>query len=81
MQRRVLKTMPHKIRKILLLLLPILLIISVPWYRDTDANTDASQQSGMPDWALIAILCYLALSIISASIWLFFPPESSRDDI
>ena len=67
----------NRIRPLLLSLLPILILISVPWYRDTNSEPRFSLQAGIPDWVTVAIVCYLLHAIISACIWVFFPPADN----
>jgi hypothetical protein len=55
-------------RRGLLVAIGVLYVLSVPWYRDTDAGL--SLWLGLPDWATVAILCYAAAAFLNAGAWL-----------
>lgn len=45
----------------------LLYIASVPWYRDVDAPLVLWM--GLPDWVAIAVLCYVGVAIVNAAAW------------
>lgn len=48
-------------------LIALLYIASVPWYRDADAPLVL--WLGLPDWVAVAVLCYVAVAIVNALAW------------
>jgi hypothetical protein len=56
-----------RLRRVLLVLIALLYVMSVPWYRATDAAL--SLQFGLPDWVAVAIACYVAVAILNAIAW------------
>ena len=71
-----------------MIVIGLLYIISVPWYRDGDAPLRL--WLGLPDWVAVALLCYVGVAIANAVAWsvtdvpdaLDVPdrPEGSTDD-
>ncbi len=67
-------------RATLICLLPLTLIISVPWYNN---NTDIMQHSsftGLPDWVAVALLCYTLVPLINILIWATCYPQNDNDN-
>jgi hypothetical protein len=64
------------VRSTLLLLIALLYLASVPWYRD--ANAAPSTIFGLPDWVFVAIACYAAVSLLNAAAWML---TDLRDDV
>ena len=46
----------------------MLYVLSVPWYRDTDAPLRLL--FGLPDWVAVALGCYVAVAVLNAVAWL-----------
>ena len=65
----------RRTHRVLLALIGVLYLISVPWYRDTDAPLKLV--FGMPDWVAVALGCYVAVAVLNACAWLFvdFPDD------
>ena len=51
----------------LLAIIALLYVISIPWYRATDAPLRIV--FGLPDWVAVAIACYIAVAILNAVAW------------
>lgn len=67
----------RRLRRGLLLAIGILYLLSVPWYRATDAPLRIV--FGVPDWVAVALGCYLLVAILNAIAWLNteIPEESA----
>ena len=50
-----------------MVLIVLLYIVSVPWYREADAPLRI--WLGLPDWVAVALLCYVAVAIVNAVAW------------
>jgi hypothetical protein len=50
-----------------MIVIGLLYIISVPWYRDGDAPLRL--WLGLPDWVAVALLCYVGVAIANAVAW------------
>ncbi len=57
----------NQLRRILLAIIALLYLISIPWYRATDAPLRIV--FGVPDWVAVAIACYVAVAILNAVAW------------
>jgi len=57
----------NQVRRILLAIIALLYVISIPWYRATDAPLRIV--FGLPDWVAVAIACYVAVAILNAVAW------------
>ena len=55
-------------RRGLLVVVALLFVVSVPWYRDGDAP--AALWLGLPDWVSVALLCYGLAALLNAAAWL-----------
>ncbi len=73
-----------RVRRALLALIGLLYIVSVPWYRDTEAPLRLVM--GLPDWVAVALGCYITIALLNAIAWLStdFPeipeePDSGPD--
>ncbi len=55
------------VRRWLLVLIGLLYLISVPWYRDPAAPLQIVL--GLPDWVTIAIACYLGVALLNSLAW------------
>jgi len=58
----------RRLRRTLLLLISLLYVGSIPWYRRPDG--EVSLWLGLPDWVAAAMLCYLAVAVLNALAWL-----------
>lgn len=56
-----------RLRRVLLATIAVLYLVSVPWYRDTDAPLQIV--FGLPDWVAVAIACYVAVAVLNAIAW------------
>ena len=56
-----------RLRRVLLALIALLYVMSVPWYRETDAPLQL--QFGLPDWVAVAIACYVAVAVLNVFAW------------
>ena len=50
-----------------MVLIFLLYIVSVPWYREADAPLRI--WLGLPDWVAVALLCYVGVAIVNAVAW------------
>ena len=55
------------LRAVLLVIIALLYLLSVPWYRDPDAPLRL--WLGLPDWVLTALACYVAAAVLNAWAW------------
>ena len=60
-------TRRRSLRVACLALIAILYVMSVPWYRDTDAPLRIWW--GLPDWVAVALLCYVGVAVMNAVAW------------
>lgn len=51
-----------------MILIGLLYIVSIPWYRDEGAPLRV--WFGLPDWVAVALLCYVGVAIVNAVAWL-----------
>ena len=58
----------RRIRRLLLVLIAALYVVSIPWYRP--AGEIAPVWLGLPDWVTVAILCYAAVAVLNSIAWL-----------
>ncbi len=56
------------VRKLLLLLVGVLYVASIPWYRTTGAEPELI--FGLPDWVAIALGCYVAAALCNSLAWM-----------
>jgi hypothetical protein len=59
---------PGRSRLVLLCTIAVLYVISVPWYRDPDAELRIV--FGLPDWAAVALACYVGVAVLNGFAWL-----------
>lgn len=57
-----------RFRRILFACIGILYVLSVPWYRDSDAPVEIV--FGLPDWVAVAVGCYIAVACLNSVAWL-----------
>ena len=57
----------------------LLYVLSIPWYRDPAGVPGI--WLGMPDWAAVAVLCYIAIACCNAFAWLLTDvPDHEEED-
>ncbi len=55
-------------RRALLAVIAALYAVSIPWYRD--AGAEPRIWLGLPDWVVVALVCYVGVAILNAWVWL-----------
>lgn len=55
-------------RRLLLVAIAVLYVLSVPWYRESGAEPRI--WLGLPDWVAVAIACYAGVAVLNAWAWL-----------
>jgi hypothetical protein len=58
----------RRLRAALLAVIAALYVVSIPWYRSSDAPT--AVWFGLPDWVAVALLCYIAVAVLNSFAWL-----------
>jgi hypothetical protein len=67
------------LRAVLLAAIVALYVVSIPWYRDSEAA--ASVWLGLPDWVAVALLCYAGVAFLNTFAWLLTDiPERDEND-
>ena len=63
----------------LLVVIGMLYVASVPWYRETGAPVELVW--GLPNWVAVALACYVAVAVLNCAAWLLtdMPDEAPRD--
>jgi hypothetical protein len=57
----------------------LLYALSIPWYRDVDA--EVGRLFGWPDWVAISIGCYALIAVLNSAAWLLTEvPDGVPDD-
>lgn len=71
-------------RRVLLVAVVLLYVASVPWYRDPGSPVEI--WLGLPDWATVALGCYVGAAVLNALAWYRSdvtdgedPPPSERE--
>jgi hypothetical protein len=59
-------------------LIALLYLASVPWYRDDAAPLRL--WLGLPDWAAVALLCYVGVAVVNAVAWSVTEVPDTLDD-
>ena len=57
-----------RLRIALLSVIGLLYVASIPWYRESGA--ESRTLFGLPDWVAVAIGCYIAIAILNSIAWL-----------
>ncbi len=65
--RRSPRTLRGRLRRGLLLVIGLLYVASVPWYRESGAPLVLFL--GLPDWVAVALGCYIAVALLNAWAW------------
>jgi hypothetical protein len=66
------------IRLVCMLVIGLLYVASVPWYRDADAPLRL--WFGLPDWVAVAVLCYVGVAVVNAIAWSVVEVPDERPD-
>jgi len=61
--------MRRGIRRALLVLIGVVFVFSIPWYRE--AGAEPAIWFGLPDWVAVALVCYFAAAGLNAAAWFF----------
>ena len=73
--------MRRSLRRVLLMIIVILFIASIPWYRETGAVPEIV--FGLPDWVATALGCYVLVAVLNCIAWLLTdvtdPPDRGED--
>jgi hypothetical protein len=64
-------------RRVLLVVIGVLFVVSIPWYRD---GVESSRWFGLPDWVAVALICYVAVAVLNAAAWLLTDVSDGDDD-
>ncbi|MEM9176352.1 MAG: hypothetical protein AAGC67_14080 [Myxococcota bacterium] len=59
--------MSATVRRICLVLIGVLYVVSVPWYRE--GGQAPAIWLGLPDWVAVSVLCYGAVAVLNAIAW------------
>lgn len=68
----------RRLRLGLLALIGLLYLVSVPWYRSSDAPFRVL--FGLPDWVAVSLGCYVAVAVLNAIAWLLTDVPDTLDD-
>lgn len=60
--------MRRRLRRLLLVAVAGLYLLSIPWYREPGA--EPRLLLGLPDWVTVALACYAAAAVLTACAWL-----------
>ena len=71
------------VRRLLLIAIGVLFVLSIPWYR---GGGETSRWLGLPDWVAVALVCYSVVAVLNAVAWLLteisdgddHPPETDQ---
>ena len=66
------------LRRVLLLLIGGLYVLSIPWYRSPGSARELVL--GLPDWVAVALACYVAVALLNAAAWLLCDVPDERED-
>jgi hypothetical protein len=58
----------RRLRRVLLLAVGLLYVLSIPWYRVPGESP--ALLFGLPDWVAVALACYAAAALLNAVAWL-----------
>lgn len=61
-----------------MIIIALLYVISVPWYRDVDQPLQI--WFGLPDWVAVALLCYVGVAIVNGVAWSVAEVSDESDD-
>ena len=60
--------MHRRLRSALLVLIALLYLLSIPWYRTTGEEPEL--WLGLPDWVAVALACYVGVALLNSLAWL-----------
>ncbi len=66
-----------RLRTALLAVIGLLYVVSIPWYRESGA--ESGTLFGLPDWVAVSIGCYIAIAILNSIAW-FLTDVPDADD-
>lgn len=69
----------RRIRAALLVLIVLLYVISVPWYRES--GVAPALVLGLPDWVAVALGCYVGVAILNSLAWLLTDVRDPDEDV
>ena len=55
------------VRRVCLMLIGVLYVVSVPWYRES--GEAPAIWLGLPDWVAVSVLCYVGVAVLNAFAW------------
>ena len=71
--------MRARLRRLLLVLIVVLYVLSIPWYRADDQPLRVV--AGLPDWVAVALGAYVAVALLNAMAWgLTDLPDEAPDE-
>lgn len=59
--------MSATVRRICLVVIGVLYVVSIPWYRKS--GEAPAIWLGLPDWVAVSVLCYVAVAVLNAVAW------------
>jgi hypothetical protein len=68
-----------RIRTALLAVIGMLYVASIPWYRESGA--ESGTLFGFPDWVAVSIGCYIAIAILNSIAWLLTDVPDAHDPV
>ncbi len=66
-----------RLRTALLAVIGLLYVVSIPWYRESGA--ESATVFGLPDWVALSIGCYVAIAILNSIAWLLTDIPDAED--
>lgn len=70
--------MKGRIRALLLMLIGVLFVLSIPWYRSPEDEVELIL--GLPDWVAVALGCYASAAILNSIAWLLTDIEDPDEE-
>ncbi len=58
----------RRLRAFLFVMMGVLFVASVPWYRET--GDPVTLIWGLPDWVAVALGCYVGVAVLNSVAWL-----------
>lgn len=65
------------VRLACMILIGLLYLVSVPWYRNDGAPLQL--WFGLPDWVAVALICYVGVALVNGVAWLVTDVPDSID--
>ncbi|MDG2308280.1 MAG: hypothetical protein P8R42_27190 [Candidatus Binatia bacterium] len=66
----------RRVRAFLLVMIGVLFVASVPWYRST--GEQVTLIFGLPDWVAVALGCYVGVAVLNSVAWLLSDVEDPK---